>query len=91
MISKVEINCHITQYGIIVSILAICMNIKKNTILKNRISKDFKLFTTIKKRIIDNLFNYPGGAGQVRAKSSHVGITPGTQQSLVHGGAIIQL
>ena len=31
---------------------------------KNSLSKDFKLFTTINKRIIVKLFNYPGGAGQ---------------------------
>ena len=30
--------------------------------LENSITKDFKLFTTIKKRIIIKLLNYPGGA-----------------------------
>jgi len=43
--------------------------------LKNGLSKNFKLFTTIKKRIVDNLFNYPGGVGQAGAKPSHVSIT----------------
>ena len=46
--------------------------------LKNNLSKDFKLFTIINKRIIDNLFNYPGGPSQVVVKPGCVGIMPGT-------------
>jgi len=56
--------------------------------LKNSNSKDFKLFTTIKK-IIDNLFNYLGGAGQAGAKPGHVSIMSDTRQSLAYGGASV--
>jgi len=59
--------------------------------LKNSLSKDFKFLTTINKRIIVNIFNYSGENGQAGVKPDHLGITPGTRQSLNPGGISAQL
>jgi len=45
---------------------------KRIQFLKNSIR--FQTLTAIKKRIINNLFNYSGGAGQAREKPGRVGV-----------------
>jgi len=49
--STTDINCHITQYRKMILIHEIGTNTKNKQFLENSISKDFKLFTTINKRI----------------------------------------
>jgi len=59
--------------------------------LGNSLSKDFKLFTIINKRIIVKLFNYLCGAGQAGAKPGRVGITSSIRQSLAPNRVSMQL